>query len=203
MNRNGHLAFAALTASTVSWELHQPLWQRALSPVVALATAMAPDVDNSRWWQQIRKRVPSHVVRSALRHRGLTHSWLMPVLIWKSQAEPSWVFVALVAGYASHLLADALFGETGVPVLLWWWHVGLRLPMAGWLEASTAVATTGYAACSALVGPVAPAHDLLFVCSTLVRSPFGWVAILLLVAFVAFLARGGRREKDHEDETVH
>jgi membrane-bound metal-dependent hydrolase YbcI (DUF457 family) len=156
VNRNGHLAMAALSAAAVSWQLDQPLWQRALSPVVALATAMAPDVDNTRWWQEIRQHVPIKVVRQALNHRGITHSWLVPLLMYKSQADPSWVFVALVVGYASHLAADAVFGKTGIPLLLWFWHFGLRLPMGARLENAATVAATAYAALVILAGPTAP-----------------------------------------------
>lgn len=156
MNRNGHLAVAALSAATVSWQLDQPLWQRALSPVVALATAMAPDVDNTRWWQEIRQHVPVKVVRKALNHRGITHSWLVPVGLWFTQDSPAWAFVALVVGYASHLVADALFGKTGVPLLGWGWHFGLRLPMGARLENGATVAATAYSALVVLAGPTAP-----------------------------------------------
>jgi membrane-bound metal-dependent hydrolase YbcI (DUF457 family) len=156
MNRNGHLAMAALSSATVSWQLDQPLWQRALSPIVALATAMAPDVDNTRWWQEIRQHVPVKVVRQALNHRGTTHSWLVPLLMYWSQDDPSWVFVALIVGYASHLVADALFGKTGVPTVGWGFHLGLRLPMGKSLENGTTIVATAYAALVIAVGPVTP-----------------------------------------------
>jgi membrane-bound metal-dependent hydrolase YbcI (DUF457 family) len=156
VNRNGHLGGALLTASAVSWQLDQPLWQRALSPIVALATAMAPDVDNTRWWQQIRKRIPIKIVRQALRHRGLTHSWLVPLLMYKSQDDPSWVFIALIAGYASHILCDALFGDGGVPVLLWYWYLGIQLPMGKRLEDAATVTATVYGSMIIFLGPVIP-----------------------------------------------
>jgi membrane-bound metal-dependent hydrolase YbcI (DUF457 family) len=158
VNGNGHLAAAAMSAVAVSAHLDQPLWQRALSPAIALATAKAPDVDNSRWWQELRQHVPIKVVRSALNHRGITHWWGVPLALWWAQDDPSWVFVALITGYASHLVADALFGKTGVPLVGWGWHVGLRLQMGKWLETSTTAFLTVYAILSVPLGPAGPVH---------------------------------------------
>lgn len=195
MNRNGHLAVAALTASVVSWEMQQPIWQRALSPILALATAMAPDVDNTRWWQEIRQHIPIKAVRKALNHRGFTHSWLIPTLLWFSQDTPAWTFVALTDGYASHIIADALFGKTGVPIVLWFLHFGLRLPMGKQLENVVTVAATAYAAFTVVVGWYLPVHYGLIVVGTLMSSILGWFVLIMLLGAFLFLTRARRREK--------
>lgn len=158
MNRDGHLALAGLTTAVVTYQLDLPLWQRVGASVVALATASAPDVDNTRWWQEVRQRVPVHVVRRALNHRGLTHWWGVPLGMYLSQDDPSWVLLGLVLGYASHLVADALFGKTGVPVLPWGWHLGLRLKMGGGLERGVAVGATIYTPLVLALGPHAVAR---------------------------------------------
>jgi inner membrane protein len=110
---------------------------------VAVAAAWLPDVDNPRsrlgnglsrmenplldalsrplsWFL----RISSFVLVRTVGHRTLTHSLLGALLF----ALPVWLFLggypnlslALVAGYASHVLADAL-NKRGVPLL---WPLG-------------------------------------------------------------------------------
>lgn len=111
---------------------------------VAVVAALAPDLDNPRSklgngvgrmrWPLLSLlvrplswmlRVVSFTLFNTVGHRTLTHSLLglgvfaLPaLLLWRSIPGPGYgLFVALVAGYASHLVADAL-NTRGVP-LLW------------------------------------------------------------------------------------
>jgi hypothetical protein len=85
-----------------------------------------------------------------MQHRGLSHWWglpavacLLPVLV---PGPLRWIAWVLVAGWASHLLGDLIFGKAcpftgrgpGIPVWPWWGHVGVGLDTGGALEGLTA-----------------------------------------------------------------
>jgi hypothetical protein len=104
-------------AGAVCWLAAAPLlaqaavWQLVLGAAVAAAFAhgrLSPDID--RKWKY---------------HRGVTHFWLWPVLLyaagrWFEHAQPgspviATVIYAVAIGWASHVSTDAIFGL--VPLL--------------------------------------------------------------------------------------
>lgn len=146
---------------------------------VAVVAALAPDLDNPRsklgnGLSRMRSPLLNLVTRplswllraisftlfNTVGHRTLTHSLLgvgafalLAWLLWRAMPGPGYeLFVALVAGYASHLAADAL-NTRGVPLL---WPAGgeVRLlpggvksgGMAELVVAFCAVAAAGYLA---------------------------------------------------------
>lgn len=131
----GALAGASLVAGV------EPAWY---AYPVAVVAALVPDLDNPRsklgnGLSKMRSpllnlltrplswllRAVSFSLFRTVGHRTLTHSLLglgafalLAWLLWRAMPGPGYeLFVALVAGYASHLAADAL-NVPGVP-LLW------------------------------------------------------------------------------------
>ena len=141
MNATTHAIFgvAALAGVSLLSGDEPPLY---VYPVVAVA-AWLPDVDNPRsrlgnGLSRVKNpvldaisrplswalRVTSFTLYRTVGHRTLTHS-LLGVALFVALVLPvaplsADLFVALVAGYASHLVADAL-NTKGVPLL---WPVG-------------------------------------------------------------------------------
>lgn len=151
MNSVGHLPVAAATSVTVSWALELPMWQRIPSALLAVMVAMVPDSDNTKPWKKIAGKMPGVWAN----HRRITHMWLIPALIY--YLDHSWVMIAIVTGIASHVGADLLFGEGGVPMFLWHLRFGLHLPMGGVLELIVGFTVGAYAICALLLGPNGPA----------------------------------------------
>lgn len=169
MNATTHAVFgvAALAGASLVAGTEPPLYTYP----VAVVAAWLPDVDNPRsklgnglsrmksptlnavsrpisWFL----RISSFVLVRIVGHRTLTHS-LLGVLLF---ALPVWLFfggfpnlsVALVVGYASHVLADAL-NTRGVPLL---WPLGKPIRLlpggirsGGVAEFAVALGTLGLA----------------------------------------------------------
>ena len=134
MTGKTHLVVGVATAAAISALLPPPVelpLRAALLSAAALG-ALAPDLDISgsllaralgplRWGLWLILRV------LGISHRGITHSfaglaagsavvgalacWLLPANL------PAWVIGGFAAGYATHLLLDALTAS-GVPLLL-------------------------------------------------------------------------------------
>lgn len=118
----------------------QSVTQLALGAVVTLATSAgpgSPDLDQSK---------PIVVLGDALgplgrlvsHRRGLSHWWVLPALAWwwwlpRLDASMSWTVAALLIGWSSHVVGDAVFGR--VPITPGWGPmVGLGLDTGGWIE---------------------------------------------------------------------
>lgn len=142
MNAVTHSVFGAGVLAGASLVLGtEPAWYAY--PVAAVA-ALVPDLDNphSKLGNGLGRgrnplfnlltrplswllRLVSFALFNTVGHRTLTHSLLgigafamLALLLWRAMPGPGYgLFVALVAGYASHVLADAL-NTRGVP-LLW------------------------------------------------------------------------------------
>ncbi|MDQ4106567.1 MAG: metal-dependent hydrolase [Actinomycetota bacterium] len=141
MNATTHAIFgvAALTGTALLVGTEPPIY---VYPAAVVA-AWLPDVDNprSRLGNGLSRlkspilnlitrplswalRITSFLLLRTVGHRTLTHSLLGAVLftlpVWLLLGDYPNVFYALVAGYASHLVADAL-NTRGVPLL---WPLG-------------------------------------------------------------------------------
>ncbi len=148
MNATTHAVFgvAALTGSFLLAGEAPPLYAYP----AAVVAAWVPDVDNprSRLGNGLSRtksptlnvvlrpiswalRIVSFTLFRTVGHRTLTHSLLgialFAVLVSPAATLSPGLFVALVAGYASHLLADAL-NPRGVPLL---WPVGQPFRLLG------------------------------------------------------------------------
>jgi inner membrane protein len=143
MNATTHAVFgvAALAGVSLIAGYEPPLYAYP----AAVVAAWVPDVDNprSRLGNGLSRlknpalnfvtrpiswalRVTSFVLFRTVGHRTLTHS-LLGVAIFVALVSPvaplsAGLFVALVAGYVSHLVADAL-NTKGIPLL---WPAGWR-----------------------------------------------------------------------------
>jgi hypothetical protein len=108
-----------------SWGFWAPLW-RAFARLVVIAGML---VGAKTWgWKATHSGDPAQ-------HRGITHWWGVP-LVWTVLASlggwvwpsPWWLLAwAGIAGWASHLAGDALFGRRvwgddghGIPLAPWW-----------------------------------------------------------------------------------
>lgn len=142
MNAVTHSVFGAGTLAGTSLVLGmEPAWY---AYPVAVVAALVPDLDNPRsklgnGLSRVRNpllnmlirplswilRIISFTLFRTVGHRTLTHSLLglgvfsvLAWLLWRAMPGPGYgIFVALVSGYASHIVADAL-NIRGVP-LLW------------------------------------------------------------------------------------
>ncbi len=141
MNATTHAIFgvAALTGTALLAGVEPPIYAYP----AAVAAAWLPDVDNprSRLGNGLSRlkspvlnlvtrplswalRITSFLLVRTVGHRTLTHSLLGVALfalpVWLFLGDYPNLFYALVAGYASHLVADAL-NTRGVPLL---WPLG-------------------------------------------------------------------------------
>lgn len=175
MNAVTHSVFGAGALAGASLALGtEPAWY---AYPVAVVAALAPDLDNPRsklgnGLSRMRSpllnlvtrplswllRIISFSLFNTVGHRTLTHSLigigafaLLAWLLWRAMPGTGYeLFVALVAGYASHLVADSL-NTRGVPLL---WPAGgeVRLlpggvksgGLAELVVAVCAVAVAGY-----------------------------------------------------------
>lgn len=149
----GHRAVGAGAGLTLAALTHVPAWQWPLIVAAAVATSsgpLSPDVDQSGWWRLTDRIVPDEALGDGgpLQHRGITHWWALPalgaVLVHVLAPGAGWVAYAALTGWASHLVGDFVFGREGcgrgpgIPLLGWRAHIGLGLPVGGWLERATA-----------------------------------------------------------------
>jgi hypothetical protein len=145
--RPTHVIGGAYAGAGLAWAQHQPWWVMATSAAIAAAVAPGPDVDQRRWWRTLDRWVPDEWLGwgGPLQHRGITHFWGVPAaaaLAVMAFTPGLWVAWAILAGWVSHLLLDAVWGMAspwdhrgpGIPLLPWSHHVGLGLDTGGALE---------------------------------------------------------------------
>lgn len=156
MNGPGHYALGA-TAGVVWAQAGGLNWWQALIAVpvaagVAFGKGVSPDVDLSKMWQWADRVIPDEWLgkNGAMQHRGVSHWWgtyaVLTWLVFQGVAgDLWWLAAAVLAGWWSHLAADALIGARGqgrgpgIPLFPWWGHVGLGARCGGWTEAVLAV----------------------------------------------------------------
>lgn len=121
-----------------AWFAHQaglPWSMTAMTSLIATVTSngpTSPDVDQTKTWRDAAKAAPW-----LLGHRNLSHWWGLPAVAWWAAAtylpgEAQWPAYALLVGWVSHLVGDAIFGR--VPLLPWGCMVGLGLDTGGFIE---------------------------------------------------------------------
>ncbi|MGL4857399.1 MAG: metal-dependent hydrolase [Plesiomonas sp.] len=138
MTAQGHLLFSVACIvlakkAGLTPELIQLDWWHAVP--AALATALLPDIDHPRSVLGQKLRWISIPISKIFGHRGFTHSLLAVAIgLWcllhkwpTSIPIPPGVIDALVIGYMSHLLGDALT-PAGIP-LFWPVKQRFRLPL--------------------------------------------------------------------------
>lgn len=131
-----HRLFGALCGATYASTTGQDFPTIVAVSIVATATShgwSSPDLDQTEPWTTARKFLPG--IREVMHHRGITHWWGLIPAAWMGvhafiPAGDRWVFVALLIGWASHILGDAIFGK--IPVFPWGGrHVGIGLDTGG------------------------------------------------------------------------
>jgi len=103
----------------------------AAGTIVAGATGagrLSPDADR---YPLLAKLIPGG-------HRAVTHWWPVPLLAWwvsTLAGVHGWMVLAVAVAWASHLVADAVFGEVPVwPCHGGWVRAGMGLRTGGWVE---------------------------------------------------------------------
>ena len=96
----------------------------------------SPDMDQTGPWVAFNRLTPP-IFDPLLAHRRLSHWWGLPLLAWWGILQlpdaAAWPFLALLVGWVSHLVGDAIFGK--VPVMPWGGlYVGLGFKTGGFLE---------------------------------------------------------------------
>lgn len=137
-----HRLFGALAGAGVATAAGQPWAMVAMTSLVATATShgwSSPDLDQTEPWQKLGRW--SGPLGQLFAHRHLTHWWGLAVLAWVGAghlpADSRWPAVALLAGWVSHLVGDAIFGK--IPLLPWGgYFVGLGLDTGGFIETGRA-----------------------------------------------------------------
>ncbi|AHG22312.1 hypothetical protein Z042_23945 [Chania multitudinisentens RB-25] len=128
MTAEGHLIFSVACAilakkAEVTPELAMGDWWHIIP--AALLTSLLPDIDHPKSVLGQRLRWLAIPISRAFGHRGFTHSLLAIVggiMLFRLDLPDRWLFPidvlhAMIIGYFSHLLADALT-PAGVP-LFW------------------------------------------------------------------------------------
>lgn len=131
----GHRVFGALAGASVATLAGQPWPMVAMTSLVATSTSngpTSPDLDQTALWQRLTGWAPTRIRK----HRGLTHWPELALLAWllidRLPADAHWPAYALLIGWVSHLIGDALFGE--IPLGLGSVEVGCGLKTGGRLE---------------------------------------------------------------------
>ena len=111
----GHRVFGALAGATYA---HLSGEEFAVVGLVAIAASASshgwssPDVDQTKPWTMLARILPA----GWLAHRtGLSHWWGWPALAWllllpRAPEDVHMLAAALLIGWSSHILADAIFG---------------------------------------------------------------------------------------------
>jgi hypothetical protein len=113
---------------------------------------VSPDLDNTRFWQALDRRIPDEQLgeQGPMRHRGILHAWELHLALsltlatYAAVTDAWWPVVggAVLAGWWSHLAGDFIVGARsksrgpGIPLVLWWCHVGLGFKCNGLVERS-------------------------------------------------------------------
>lgn len=146
-----HRLAGAWSGALYGWHLGLPWWACAgtvAASTVTSAGILSPDADQFKGWRRVDKYAPDELLGHGgpLQHRGLTHWWGLPALaayglhgfaLPPVLAPYIW---ALVIGWVSHLILDFAVGakgwgrNAGIPLALWWWHVGLGFKAGGFVE---------------------------------------------------------------------
>jgi hypothetical protein len=134
-----HRLAGALAGALLAHQVGASWSVTAMTSLIATSTSngpTSPDVDQTKPWRDV-----AHLAPGLLGHRNLTHWWGLPAAAWYATAQylPSaahWPAYALLAGWVSHLVGDAVFGR--VPLLPWGWNVGLGLHTGGFIETGRA-----------------------------------------------------------------
>lgn len=134
-----HRLFGAACGASAAVVAGEPQVMVLMSGLVASATAhgwSSPDVDQTGPWVAVRRALPG--VGRWMGHRtGVTHWWVVPVALWLlvevfAPAQATWPARALIIGWASHLVGDAIFGR--IPLWPAGPMIGLGFRTDGFLE---------------------------------------------------------------------
>lgn len=135
MTGSSHRMLGAVAGAGYATLAGQPASVVAMTALVATATSngpASPDGDQTDAWRAATRAAPAWVRR----HRGLLHWWGLPVAAWLAVPglDPlvQWAAHALIIGWASHLLGDAVFGK--IPTLPGCRDIGLGWDTGGILE---------------------------------------------------------------------
>ena len=135
--QNTHRRFGVTTGILFGAALGASLPAIAGLAAIGWATAggaASPDVDQH-----------FDIHRGPLKHRGITHSWMIPAVAWYLTRPDlntlGGVLVAgVILGWVSHLIADFVVGakgwgrDAGIPFLFHWAHFGLGFKNEGVVE---------------------------------------------------------------------
>jgi hypothetical protein len=146
MHTFGHRQVAVATAIAAAHLHPLPITAVIVSVTSAAITGggwFSPDIDNQPFAKTLDSWLPDEWLGHGgpLGHRRLAHSWMLPAAAWGAWTlwmppVPIWAWsLAWGAwlGWCSHLVADFVFGQAnfrygrpkGVPLILWWYHVGV------------------------------------------------------------------------------
>lgn len=130
-----HRLFGGLAGAAYAVHEGMPLSMTVMASLVGTASAfgyLSPDMDQTKPWIETVGRLPGRIGS----HRFGSHWWGLPLLVWwlvDVPPEAVWVLHALLAGWVSHLVGDAIFGK--LYVLPWGGpQVGLGLKTDGFVE---------------------------------------------------------------------
>lgn len=188
MNGRGHRAvgLGAYILAVPFLPVHAPK-ELAAGAIVAVATSsgklFSPDADQGWLFRLLDKLIPDERIlgdNGPMQHRGITHWFVWPLLIWWASTIPwdvwvsvdghaltissGWLLASVAVGIGSHVVADFVVGaagqgrSAGVPLLGWRCHVGLGRPCGGLVERvlTRAVVPAAVVAAAVLAGVVTP-----------------------------------------------
>ncbi len=144
MNKHQHRVFGAASWAALTFATGQPAVVIGVGAGLAAATSggfFSPDIDQFKIWNRILNSWPGRVDDLLFGHRRISHWWGLPavaaLLLDLAPVYPAWPYWALILGWTSHLVGDAVFGKAGfdipkgIPFLPFTHHVGLGLKSGG------------------------------------------------------------------------
>ena len=155
MNTYAHRAGGITTVLGLAHAYPHPITAVFLAAGAAALTSggkTSPDIDNQPTAKTIDSLTPDELLGGGgpLGHRRAAHSWMIPAGAWwawhDDAAIAPWAAAAVLTGaflgWVSHLAFDAIWGKGGIPLLGWWWRVGVGLNNEGvTAKAATAILT--------------------------------------------------------------
>lgn len=139
-----HRLFGAVSGAGMAAVSGVDATMTMLTALVATATShgwSSPDVDQTEAWRAAAKVLPGRA-RAIAAHRRLSHWWGLPALVYLFALPglpetAQWPATALLCGWVSHLVGDAIFGA--LPAFPWGGPTfGLGLDTGGFLETGRA-----------------------------------------------------------------
>ena len=122
MDRTTHTIIAVAAISIVANYMNTTLNETLLLISGCMNGAMLPDIDQklnflktTKTTKTTKRAKEKTVKHNLIRHRGITHSWVLPLILYSTYMQileyPRYIFLGILIGVLSHVFIDLLNGN--------------------------------------------------------------------------------------------